>query len=114
MEKDDYHVIVYRILIYLYACLKEGEKPNLDYLKCGTEDFPVGKDYWQYILFHLFEDGYIEGAAMIPILGETVKSVRLTPGLTITPKGIEYIQENSVMQKAKSFLKDLKEMVPGL
>ena len=25
MAKNDYHVIVYRILLYLYACLKGGE-----------------------------------------------------------------------------------------
>ena len=25
MDKNDYHVIVYRILLYLYTCLKGGE-----------------------------------------------------------------------------------------
>ena len=25
MAKNDYHVIVYRILLYLYTCLKGGE-----------------------------------------------------------------------------------------
>ena len=26
MAKDDYHVIVYQILAYLYQCLKKGKK----------------------------------------------------------------------------------------
>ena len=28
MAKDDYFVIVYRLLKYLYDCLKKSEKPN--------------------------------------------------------------------------------------
>ena len=34
MAKDDYHVIVYQILAYLYQCLKKGERveqKNLEY-----------------------------------------------------------------------------------
>ncbi len=61
-----------------------------------------------------FEDGLITGVSLIPILGEDVKGVKLTQKLEITPKGIEYLQENSAMQKAKSFLKGLKEVIPGL
>ena len=113
MSKDDYHVIAYRILIYLYACIKQGQKPSLDYLQYNTDDFPVGKDYWYYILENLYISGYIEGVSIVPILGDS-KCVKLTDSLRITPLGIEYIQENSTMQKAKSFLKELKEIIPGL
>lgn len=28
MAKDDYYVIVYKILAYLYDCLKQGEEPQ--------------------------------------------------------------------------------------
>lgn len=114
MAKDDYHVIAYRILVYLYACLKQCEKPNLEYLACETDAFPIGESYWQYILSHLYEDGYIEGVILMPVLRQQFKSIKLTPDMRITPKGIEYLQENSAMQKAKSFLKDLREIIPGL
>lgn len=114
MAKDDYYVIAYRILAYLYVCLKKGEKPNLEYLKCETEDFPVGKDYWNYILSHLYMDGYLEGISLIPILGKEVRQVRMTNSVMITPEGIAYLQENSAMQKAKNFLKEIKEMLPEL
>ena len=30
----------------------------------------------------------------------------------ITPKGIEYLNENSLMEKAKKFLKETKEIMP--
>lgn len=51
---------------------------------------------------------------MIPILGEQNKGIKLTEQLAITPKGIEYVVDNSAMQKAKNFLKELKEIVPGV
>ena len=114
VARDDYHVITYRILIYLYACLKQGQKPNFDYLKYNTDDFPVGKDYWYYIIENLYKDGYIEGVVIIPVLGQVNKGVKLNECLKITPKGIEYLQDNSTMQKAKNYLKELKEIIPGL
>ncbi len=114
MAKDDYFVIVYRILVYLYACLKAGQRPSLEYLQYGTDDFPVVKDYWQYIWLNLYKEGYIDGIKVIPILGEQNKGIKLTEQLAITPKGIEYVVDNSAMQKAKNFLKELKEIVPGV
>lgn len=112
MAKDDYHVIVYRILAYLYKCLKSGHRPSLDYLQYDTDDFPIGKSYWNYILIHLLEGGYIEGITLIPMLGDEEKVVRLTSNVRITPLGIEYLSENSTMNKAKEFLKGLKEIIP--
>ena len=29
MAKDDYFVVMYKILAYLYQCLKDGVKPNI-------------------------------------------------------------------------------------
>lgn len=39
---------------------------------------------------------------------------KITDDLCITPKGIEYLAENSMMQKAKKALKELKEIIPGV
>lgn len=114
MAYDDYHVIVYRILAYLYACLKAGDKPNLEYLTYKTDAFPIGKDYWDYIMLELIQSNYIKGAVIVPILGNNIKSVKITNELSITPLGIEYLQDNSMMKKAFTFLKSIKEIVPGL
>lgn len=40
VAKDDYFVLAYRLLSYLYGCLKAGEKPDWEYLDYGTKDFP--------------------------------------------------------------------------
>lgn len=36
MAQNDYFVIVYRVLKYLYDCLKKGEKPEVEYLVAST------------------------------------------------------------------------------
>ncbi len=114
MAKDDYFVIAYKILSYLYACMKAGQTPDLNYLHYDTEDFPVCRAYWNDIFSNLIDEGYIKGIAEVPVLGQTTPSVKLTEKLKITPAGIAYIQENSMMQRAKNFLKEIKETIPGL
>lgn len=111
MAKNDYFVIICRVLTYLYSCLKEGEKPCLDYMT--PEVFECVPSYWDYILLHLYEDEYITGVSVIPILGEE-KKPRILPSIKITPKGIAYLQDNSMMAKARDFLKTLKETLPGI
>lgn len=109
MAKNDYHVIAYRILIYLYECLKSGERINERVI--SAEVLHIVPSYWDYIMIHLYEDGYIEGVSVISALGG--KTVKMHPELQITPKGIEFLEENSMMGKAKEFLKTLKETIPG-
>lgn len=110
MAKNDYYVIAYRILIYLYECLKCGEEVDKNII--SAEALHIVPSYWDYIIIHLYEDGYIEGVKVISALGG--KCVRIQPELQITPKGIEFLQENSTMSKAKEFLKSLKETIPGI
>lgn len=113
MTKDDYFVIICRVLAYLYECLKNGEVPSLEYLTYDTDAFPVNQRYWTYIMKNLQESGYIEGVALISAIGRA-KDVKLTENLEITPMGIEYLQNDPAMEKAKKFLKTLKEICPGL
>ena len=114
MAKDDYFVLAYKVLAYLYACLKAGESPSGEYLHYGTDKFPICESYWNYLIANLYRDGYITGVALVPIVGSADNGVKLLPNLQITPKGIEYLQENSMMRKAKEFLKEVKELLHGL
>ena len=47
MAKDDYFVIVYQILKYLYDCLKQGIKPDKE--KLSYEFLNIPPSYWEYI-----------------------------------------------------------------
>ena len=113
MSKDDYFVIICRVLAYLYECLKRGEEPSQEYLTYGSDAFPVNQKYWTYIMKNLQLSGYIDGVTIVGIAG-AAKGVKLTENLEITPSGIEYLQNNSTIEKAKKFLKTMKEICPGL
>ena len=52
---------------------------------------------------HLYQDGYVEGLHIVQTLGGG-DGVRLEPGFMITPKGIEYLDDNTTMAKVKILL----------
>ena len=64
MAQNDYFVIVYRVLKYLYDCLKKGEKPEAEYLVASTYNIP--ENYWIYILLSLINEEYIKGIRVDP------------------------------------------------
>lgn len=109
MAKDDYHVIVYKILAYLYTCLKEDKKIDPDMLMFDGKLFQINQQYWVYILYHLVQDGYITGLNNIKS-GNGYYIKGQLQDCEITPKGIDYLCENSLLEKAKQFLKDIKEI----
>ena len=61
MAKDDYFVIVYKILAYLYARLKKGEPVEAEMLMYDGGLFQINREYWVYIIDNMLEQGYIKG-----------------------------------------------------
>ena len=110
MAKDDYFVIVYRILTYLYECFKQGETPDISLF--GPDALGINNGYWGNIMESLSSEGYIKGISVLPRMGGGF-GIKLLE-LRITQKGIEFLQENSIMAKARNALKSFKETVPGL
>jgi len=106
MAKDDYFVIAYKLLTILYVSLKNGKTISNDQLKKLSEGIPF--EYWEYILKTLSEEGYIVG--VVPISSLSGESIKIN-NIQITPKGIEYLQDNSKMQKVKDFLKETRNWI---
>lgn len=109
MAKDDYFVLAYRILKYLYACFKTGERPDKELF--GPDALGIPNAYWVNIMESLAEEGYIRGAEFPKAIGAT-KSVKLTD-LRITEKGILFLEDNGKMKQAAEFLKTVKDIIPG-
>lgn len=109
MAKNDYFVIVYRILTYLYACFMAGEQPDVEMF--GPDALGINNGYWANVIQSISEEGYVKGVVPVPRIGGP-PGIKLS-GIRITQKGIEYLQENSRMQKAADFLRTVKEIVPG-
>lgn len=114
MAKDDYHVLVYQILSYLYQRLKKSEAVESRMLASDSPLFhgEIGKPYWAYIIYMLQNTGLITGVVFANIDGLNIPYPSVLSGCMITPAGIEYLCDNSFMEKAKRFLKDAKEIVP--
>ncbi len=110
MAKNDYFVIVYQILTYLYECFMGGEKPDIDMF--GPDALGINNGYWANVMESICNEGYVTGITTVPRLGGA-PGIKLI-NLKITQKGIEYLQENSKMRKAADFLKSAKEIIPGL
>ncbi len=109
MVKDDYHVIVFRVLKYLYKQLKMGRLPEPDMLRCDSETFQVNALYWRFILISMQEDGFIRG----------LKKGDGEPGydqledqlqnLQITTKGIDYLMK--ITERVDKALKGIVKIV---
>lgn len=109
MVKDDYYVIVFRVLKYLYKQLKMGKLPDPDMLRSDSETFHVNALYWRFILISMQEDGFIRG----------LKKGEGEPGydqledqlqnLQITTKGIDYLMKNT--ERVDKALKGIVKIV---
>ncbi len=101
MEYNDMFVIIYQVLRYMYDCLKEGQKIEVCYLKASRYSIP--NNYWNFIVTELLRKGYIEGITIVKakdgILLDDIQDA------FITYKGVEFLSENSLLKKAKEYLK---------
>lgn len=108
MAQDDYFVIVYKLLKYLYDCLKRGVCPAAEIL--NAEYFGIIDDYWEYIIRNLYRDGYVEGVTLTRVHAKP-DYPSMQPHFSITPKGIQYIQENSAFEKIRGYVKDIAAII---
>lgn len=67
VAKNDYFVVVYRILTYLYQCFMAGEKPDAELF--GPEALGINNGYWANVMESIYNEGYITGIAMASRLG---------------------------------------------
>lgn len=111
MAKNDYHVIVYRILLYFYACLKGGEDVDPKRLDGIAIAAGANERYWYYILCSMLDYGFIAGAVRVEV-DNTFDRAYSLEGARIMPRGIEYLTDNSFMAKVRKFLKEAKDIAP--
>ena len=107
MAQNDMHVVMYKILSYIYKCMKEGVEPDASKLSSSALSIP--EEYWKQIVRELVEHGYLTG----------VSTTQVTTGLVVdfakprvTMDGVEFLMENSMMSKAKQFLIEAKSTIP--
>jgi len=106
MAKNDFFVLAYKILGYLYVCMKEGEAVDSEFI--SPENLKINVQYWIAVLKALSDEELIKGVRFAETLGKSY-SANLSKA-EITMKGIEYLEENSLISKAREFLKEAKDI----
>lgn len=110
MPRDDYFRLVFKVLSELYTALKAGGRITATELT--AEALKIPQAYWAEIVRNLLDEGYVKGYGVRRYLSDTV--ITGLADIQITPKGIEYLKENNMMQKVLTYLKEIGELVPGI
>ena len=104
MKVDDYPVIEYKILHYLYGCIKIGAKPDIR--KIDEKALCINQKYWEWIMRMLQGDRHIVGVFESQDDGIQIGE------LSITAEGARYLLTSEIMKNAKALIKDTKSLLP--
>ena len=114
MVRDDYDVLTCKVLTYLYKKLRGREREPQDvYLQPMTKFFPVEKEYFEYLIENLQREGLIEGVIMSKTWSGPTIIVNLE-NIRITPSGIRYLRDNSLMKRIREKLPDAASIAADL
>jgi len=106
MAKDDYDVVVFKILTYLYGCMKRKFLFNKAVFEKLIEKQNVQEEYLAAILRMMTSEGLIEGLVFTKAWGNTYIIANDYSDMSITANGIRYLNENSGMAKARKVLSE--------
>ena len=107
MAKDDYDYIVFRVLAYLYGCLKRQIVFNEAVFRTHIITKDVPEEYFTDVLRMMQGEGLIEGASFTKAWGNTYILISSLSDISITAEGVRYVLNNDVMKKiAKKVLEN--------
>lgn len=110
MAQDDMHIIIYKLLAYLYDCMKKGKPADLAMLESDGAVFGgVPERYRCSIIAQVVERGYVTGMKLF--YSDNEPSI-VVSNPSITLDGVEYMFENTMMQRALRWLQDVKSALP--
>ena len=105
MPMDNFKAI-YRILRYLEKAM-DYDEPDVE--RISADAVGMSNQRWMSIMEMLIQEKYIDGVSVKrSVDGSTEISL---PCPRITLKGLEYLQENSLMQKIANLSKGIVEIV---
>ena len=100
---------------YIYKILKILEKSmdfeEFDASILSYQKLEISKALWTNLIIILLDAGYVTGVVVESCLDGTLPDIDCT-NISITLKGLEYLEENSLMKKAAKIAKGIKEVAP--
>lgn len=101
--------IIYAILSTLQASL---DYPKVDVERLSAENLGTNKHRRDHLLEMLVDAEYIKGVQVQR--NEDGSYLLMLNDIQITLKGLEYLEENSILRRVQRELKGIKETIPGL
>ena len=99
---------VYRILSTLEKAM---DLPEFDVSQIGPDKLGVSEERWARYLEMMADVGYIKGVQIETCIDGSLNVD--ASEMRITLKGLEYLQENSIMQRLYKAAKGIKDVIPG-
>ena len=106
-KKMDNFKIIYKILSVLE---KSMDLENVDIERISSNNLGISQQRWNKYMEMLLDAGYIKGVTIQKyVTGETNVDAE---DIRITLKGLEYLSENSIMQKMYKAAKGITDLIP--
>lgn len=116
MAKDDYDVLVFKILTYLYACAKRKtvySDKDL-YHAIGNDRGAINESWLNDVLRMAVNEGLIDGLTFEKAWANEYILISDLSDAYITSEGIHYLKENARMKKIKDDLIELVDPIATL
>ena len=85
---------------------------NFDYSLISADAMKISYNQWEQLLIMMFEEGYIKGIVIGKAITDKFYHIAEPIKPEITIKGMEYLESNSFMTKAKEMLKVAGDFIP--
>ena len=106
MARDDYHVIVFKILVYLYAVLKNNRIFNQKEFDKAIGRKDINEEYLLRVYKMMEDEGLIKNAVLSQAWGNDLIPLFEEKDIVITAQGIRYLEDNDKMKEVGQFLKE--------
>ena len=114
MARDDYDVVVFKILLYYYAVFKGTILFNKAEFKRAIKCDSFTDGYLERVLKLMSEENLIDEVYVSKVWGNQYMMLNDLSDIEITAEGIHYLKENSGMENVKKYLLDHVEMISTL
>lgn len=105
---DENYRIIYRILRTLERAM-DAEEFDSEMISAGRLN--VSEARWANLMEMLVDSGYIKGVSVVHDLSPVTHIALNRPMITL--KGLEYLTENTLMQRVMKAAKGIKDSIPG-
>lgn len=105
MELNDIEVLIYKILMYLYECMKKGTEARIEDFSFDSNLMKIPKAYWVEVISILHDREFIIGFKVDRnFLKDSKYYIKADPPYKITFEGIDFLHNNKNMKKVVEFL----------